>query len=131
MRAVIIVKLALREGQAIAGTIVGQNSANKWRNALRILNRLPILTFLAASFLAACAQGSAPVASQVSPPVPASPATTQTAGITGTQPGCTVVSRQPTPDPTEQALIPPVVEGDWIKGAENAQITLLEYSDFQ
>ena len=131
MSAVTLVKLALREGQDIAGTIVGQNSANKWRNALRILNRLPIFTLLAAGLLAACARGTAPVTSQVSPQAPASPVATQTVGIPGAQPGCTVVSRQPTPDPTEQALIPPVGEGDWIKGAENAQITLLEYSDFQ
>ena len=89
------------------------------------------MTFLAAGLLAACAQGSAPVTSQVSPPAPTSPAATQTAGIPVVQPGCTVVSRQPTPDPTEQALLPPVGEGDWIKGSENAHITLLEYSDFQ
>lgn len=89
------------------------------------------MTFLAVGLLAACTQGTAPVTSQVSPPAPASPAATLTAGNPGAQPGCTVVSRQPTPDPTEQALIPPVGEGDWIKGAENAQITLLEYSDFQ
>jgi len=98
---------------------------------LRILKGLTIMSFLAAGLLAACAQGNASVTSQVSPPVPTSPAPSPTAGITGDQPGCTVVSRQPTPDPTEQALIPPVGEGDWIKGSENAQITLLEYSDFQ
>ena len=98
---------------------------------MRILNGVPILTFLAAGVLAACAPGTAQVTSQVSPPALASPAATQTAGIPGAQPGCTVVSRQPTPNPTEQALIPSVVEGDWIKGAENAQITLLEYGDFQ
>jgi hypothetical protein len=98
---------------------------------LRILNKLPILTFLAAGLLAACAQGVTPVTSQVSSPAPASPVVTRTAGTPGAQPGCTVVSRQPTPNPTEEALIPPPGEGDWIKGSENAQITLLEYSDFQ
>ena len=98
---------------------------------MRILKVLTIMTFLAAGLLAACAQGNASVTSQVSPPAPTSPAATQTAGIPGNQPGCTVVSRQPTPDPTEQALLPPVGEGDWIKGSENAPITLLEYSDFQ
>ena len=98
---------------------------------MRILKRLTIMTFLAVGLLAACAQGGTPVTSQESPPTPTSPAASQTVGTPGAQPGCTVVSRQPTPDPTEQALLPPVGEGDWIKGSENAQITLLEYSDFQ
>jgi hypothetical protein len=98
---------------------------------VRILKELTIMTFLAAGLLAACAQGSASVTSQVSPPAPTSPTATQKAGTPGDQPGCTVVSRQPTPDPTEQALLPPVGEDDWIKGSENATITLLEYSDFQ
>jgi len=45
--------------------------------------------------------------------------------------GCTVVSRQPTPGPTEQSIFPPVGEADWIKGAADAKVTIIEYSDFQ
>lgn len=44
---------------------------------------------------------------------------------------CTVVSRQPTPSPTEQSLVPPASDTDWVKGAENAKVTIIEYSDFQ
>jgi hypothetical protein len=44
---------------------------------------------------------------------------------------CTVVSRKPTPGPTEESLFPPVSEDDWVLGAKNAEVTLLEYSDFQ
>lgn len=44
---------------------------------------------------------------------------------------CTVVSRKPTPGPTQESLFPPVNEHDWIKGSMDAEITLIEYSDFQ
>ena len=44
---------------------------------------------------------------------------------------CTVVSGQPTPGPTQQSLFPPVGEDDWVKGPQDADITLIEYSDFQ
>lgn len=44
---------------------------------------------------------------------------------------CTVVSRNPTPGPTEQSLFPPVSEGDWVNGPEEAEVTFIEYSDFQ
>ena len=61
---------------------------------------------------------SSPTASEVAP---------------GNQAGanCTVVSGQPTPNPTEESLVPPVSDTDWVKGAENARVTIIEYSDFQ
>ena len=86
---------------------------------------------LMAWFLAACAQ-STPQNTGLGTPLPTdSPSATQSQQDTIGQPGCTVVTRQPTPGPTEQALIPPVVEKDWNKGPEDAYITLVEYSDFQ
>ncbi len=45
--------------------------------------------------------------------------------------GCTVVSQKPTPGPTEVSKFPPVSETDWVKGPASAQITIIEYSDFQ
>jgi hypothetical protein len=47
------------------------------------------------------------------------------------QPGCTVVSVIPTAGPTEPSLFPPVSEADWVIGPETAEVTILEYSDFQ
>lgn len=44
---------------------------------------------------------------------------------------CNVVGLLPPLDPTQQALFPPVTEGEWIKGPSNAAVTIVEYSDFQ
>ena len=44
---------------------------------------------------------------------------------------CTVVSRQPTPGPTEQSLVPAVSDADWTHGPEDASLTIIEYGDFQ
>lgn len=46
-------------------------------------------------------------------------------------PGCTIISPRPTPGPTEQSLFPPAGEADWTIGPDSAQITFIEYSDFQ
>ena len=50
---------------------------------------------------------------------------------TGPEAGCTVVSRRPTPGPTQQSIFPPVGEDDWAKGPADAKVTIIEYSDFQ
>ncbi len=44
---------------------------------------------------------------------------------------CTVVSLQPTPNPTEAAVFPPVSESDWVQGSPEATVTIIEYSEFQ
>lgn len=54
-----------------------------------------------------------------------------TAASPTTPADCTVVSRQPTPGPTQESLFPSVSEDDWVKGPESAAVTLIEYSDFQ
>lgn len=58
---------------------------------------------------------------------------TQASGPTATviPAGCTVVSPVPTPGPTEQSLFPVHMEGDQVRGPEDARITIIEYSDFQ
>lgn len=46
------------------------------------------------------------------------------------QPGCTVKTGQPTPNATLEAALPPLTEKDWVKGPQDAYVTLIEYSDF-
>ena len=96
-----------------------------------------LLTGIALS-LAAC-QGQAaspqPTPTEAATPslVPTIP-TIQTEA-TPTQPvapaGCTVISPEPMPGPTETSLFPLVSSDDWVKGPKSASITLIEYSDFQ
>lgn len=45
--------------------------------------------------------------------------------------GCTVVSPKPTPGATQQSLFPPITQSDWIKGADEGNVQILEYGDFQ
>jgi hypothetical protein len=61
------------------------------------------------------------------------PAVTDTVqqAVAGAPPGCTVISPQKTPGPTEQSVFPPVTDKDWSTGPKGAAITLIEYSDFQ
>lgn len=57
--------------------------------------------------------------------------TTQTEAIATRPLGCTVVSKQPTPQPISADIIPPVSADDWAIGDEKALITIIEYGDFQ
>ncbi len=45
-------------------------------------------------------------------------------------PGCTVVSRNPAPGPTQESRFPAVNAKDWQIGPEDARVTIVEYSDF-
>lgn len=79
------------------------------------------------------------IQSSDTPPQPTSPAVSPTPSSAPpedqatqqAQANCTVVSRQPTPGPTEQSLIPPVSDTDWVHGPEDAAVTFIEYGDFQ
>jgi hypothetical protein len=120
-------------------------------------NSLVILVLVVALILSACsqAQSSQPAASAdlvptatapetvaEDPPLPqptatqtdltAAPAVTTTPVPLGDpMPGCSVMSFNPTPEPTLQALFPPPGEDDWTLGAETAAVTIIEYGDFQ
>jgi len=63
------------------------------------------------------------------PEVSPTPLTDQT--VNQAEANCTVVSRPPTPGPTEQSLVSPVSETDWSHGPEDAKVTIIEYGDFQ
>ncbi len=63
------------------------------------------------------------------PEVSPTPATEQTGNPGGAN--CTVVSSQPEPGPTEQSIVSAVSEADWVHGPEDAEVTIIEYGDFQ
>jgi hypothetical protein len=66
------------------------------------------------------------------PDLAAAPALTTTPVPLGDpMPGCSVISFNPTPEPTLQALFPPPGEDDWTLGSEKAAVTIVEYGDFQ
>ncbi len=63
------------------------------------------------------------------PEVSPTPATEQTGNLGGAN--CTVISSQPEPGPTEQSIVSAVSEEDWVHGPEDAEVTIIEYGDFQ
>lgn len=111
-----------------------------------MLKRLCII-FFALTWLVTACQGAATPPTQVGSPSPVattdsapSPTSTQTetptrgttsSVSTGSETQCTLVSLRPTPGPTEASLFPPVSDADWIEGPASAEITFIEYSDFQ
>lgn len=55
-----------------------------------------------------------------------------TVAFTASDPAtCKVVAAVPTPDPTAQAILPPVTSDEFIDGPDTASITIIEYGDFQ
>jgi len=91
---------------------------------------------LAAFVLSACAPQSEPTdnaeaTTQVETTAPVSEANQSTETVQQKEASCTVRTAQPTPNPTEQALLPPPEEDDWQVGPDNAYITLIEYGDYQ
>jgi cyclophilin family peptidyl-prolyl cis-trans isomerase/protein-disulfide isomerase len=92
----------------------------------------PIHSLLLILLVASCAteeyDSSKPVAGQITPTITSA----RTDRITRTRtPGCTVISRQPTLDPSEISLIPPPTNKDWSQGPGDAYVTIIEYGDFQ
>ncbi|RPI33700.1 MAG: hypothetical protein EHM70_05185 [Chloroflexota bacterium] len=88
------------------------------------------LLIVLALVLSACK--AKPLASPTPVPPTRTPAPVNTLAPTASGPAsCTVVSLLPTPGPTERSLFPPVSDDDWLHGSEDADITVIEYSDFQ
>lgn len=61
---------------------------------------------------------------------PTETATTE-ASFVQAPPGCSTYTLIPTPNPEDIALFPAEQQGDWVLGPVTADITILEYSDFQ
>ena len=118
-----------------------------------MLKKFIVISLILTVFLAACQPSEANlpaepttetsvepnIQSSDTPPQPSSTVVSPTLSSTPpedqateqAQANCTVVSRQPTPGPTEQSLIPPVSDTDWVQGPEDAAVTFIEYGDFQ
>jgi len=73
--------------------------------------------------LAACVQSSQPPAQNTPKPL-AQP-------TLGKQPICYAAGSQPTPDLTQEAILPPTSDKDWSKGPKDAGVTIINYCDFQ
>ena len=91
--------------------------------------RLLLVFMVIALLLAACAQAEPdePVATatlaeieQATQPVDA-----------GSPARCFADSREATPDPTAEALLPPITVADWSTGPDDAHVSIIEYGDFQ
>jgi cyclophilin family peptidyl-prolyl cis-trans isomerase/protein-disulfide isomerase len=87
--------------------------------------RLYSLFFILVWLLTACSPPAETTGAQVTPPLRVSSSPTQF------DLGKCVDARQPTPDPQEISLFPPVGDQDHILGAADAYVTILVYSDFQ
>jgi hypothetical protein len=76
---------------------------------------------------------ASPVSPETELPVPTDvePLASTSTGEEGAVANCTVVSREPTPGPTEESLFPPPGESDCVVGPETATMTIYEYGDFQ
>jgi len=88
-----------------------------------------LFIFMAAVLLSACgstSSGNTPPGTQ--PPQAVVPPTEDP---NAPKMECTVVSIMPTPGPTQVSIFPPPGEGDWVRGGDDAVLTIVEYSDFQ
>ena len=111
-----------------------------------MVKKIFVLLVLVSIFLAACSSTPAgqpveavaenpgeteAIPTEIPPSPEMSPSPDNTQAVNQAEANCTVVSRQPTPGPTEQSLIPPVSDEDWILGPDDASVTFIEYGDFQ
>ena len=84
--------------------------------------RYSILFFLASILLTACGATAQPA-------VTPSPAATRLP--TSTPEACQSAPAQPTPIPGLDSKFPDVIPGEWVKGSDDAPVTITVYNDFQ
>jgi hypothetical protein len=91
---------------------------------------IPILMLVAVGLAGCLSQEQTPTLT-VARPAPTVVLTVPDESALSPDSGCTVITRAPTPGPTEESIFPPVGETDWVKGPATAKVTIIEYSDFQ
>ena len=77
--------------------------------------------------VAACAPATSPVTPSAVPTQPTIVIPTPPAA----EPACRSLDLQPTPGPDAPSLFPPVSAEDYVRGAQDAAVTLVIYNDFQ
>ncbi len=89
----------------------------------------PVLfsVLIISSILSAC---SPETSSSTTPVVPAAPIII-IPSPQPTEPVCKSLNLQPTPGPDTPSLFPPVNENDYVRGEQDATVTILIYNDFQ
>ena len=85
---------------------------------------LPLLLLSNLVLLAACGPGASHPTTTALPIPEPSPSTFQ-------ESACQSINLEPTPDAKESSLFPPVTENDYVVGAKDASMTIIEYGDFQ
>lgn len=89
-------------------------------------NRLTMTLLMLTMLLVSCTSSATETPSATATQTKAVVATPETR-----QARCIAESRDVTPNPTTQALLPPIDATDWSKGPEDAHIQIVEYADFQ
>ena len=92
---------------------------------------IPILMLLAVGLVGCLSQEQISSTPTVARPAPTVVLTVPAESAILPDSGCTVITKAPTPGPTEESIFPPVGETDWFKGPATAKVTIIEYSDFQ
>ena len=89
---------------------------------------LVVLLILVLS-LTACAQAEPEIPPATATPVEAAQATqpVEVAGLAH----CMAEGSAATPNPTAEALLPPITVADWSVGPDDAHVSIIEYGDFQ
>lgn len=83
--------------------------------------------FVLVVLLSACAPAAAPATPSIVPTAPTIIIPTPPTA----EPTCTTINLQPTPGPETPSLFPPVSALDYVRGPEDANVTIVVYDDFQ
>ncbi len=91
------------------------------------MQKLFLSIIIGISFIAACTSAESPVTPSAVPTEPTIMIPTSPPAV----PACKSLDLQPTPGPDAPSLFPPVQSDDYVRGSEDAAVTLVIYNDFQ